>query len=748
MTKKSQLTHFAPSHLALAFAAAFVAAPGAEAQDTARAESGVVTSNEIIITARKQEERLIDVPAAVSVVSSQAFENSTLSNLSDISSLLPNVRATEGSLSPNFTIRGISSYSGQDAGFPPAVGVYVDEVFLGRDRAFNTVLTDIERIEVLRGPQGTLYGKNTIAGTINVITRRPDDQFRASADATFGNFDYQQFRASISGPIVEGELAMGLSLVSRQREGYIQNDTTGEDLSNIDAEGARWMAVVTPTDALTMVFSADYYTQDDRPALETWNAILPPIPPFNTVPPQFPDDRVVNLNTPTVAEREIWGLSGRVEYEISPTLDLVSITAYREYTSDGSDDSDGLPLDQFNVGRAEDVTTFSQELRIVSDTDGPFDWLAGVYYYSEDIDSFRYIRVGPDFPIFLLNPLAPPLPPTFDERARTDALLTDEAWAVYGSFNWDLTEQLTLSGGLRYTAEERTVQYEQQATLVTAFNLVQLFAINVPLIEDERTDNEWTGDVSLSYSFTPDAVGYVRYARGFKAGGFLAEVLSPPPFTPPTSIDFAPEFVNSYEAGLKTNLFDGRVALNLAAFYLDFTDKQEKVNTGVSYIISNAAEATSQGFEAEGFWRITDNLTFSGSLAYLDAEYSSFPNAGGVGIDFSGNTLVSAPEFSGMAALTYDGPSPFDGWNLLARGEVVHSDSLFTDTANSPDLEQDAYDLVNTRIGLRNDNFGVYLWGRNLTDEDIIGGGVKVFSVTTRWINLPRTYGVELRFEY
>ncbi|MEZ6023593.1 MAG: TonB-dependent receptor [Hyphomonadaceae bacterium] len=745
MTNKTSLRLGA---CAAPFAYAFVMLAMPSAADAQTVGDRTTNSNEIIVTARKQEERLIDVPAAISVVTEDAFENSTMSNLSDIQQLVPNVLASPGSLSPSFTIRGISSASNTDAGFPPAVGVYVDEVFLGRDRAFNTVLTDIERVEVLRGPQGTLYGKNTIAGTINVITRRPNDEFRLNADLTLGNYDYRQFRGSISGPLVEGELAAGLTYVRRVRDGWIYNATTGQDRNDIDAEGGRLTTVLTPAPDWTIVLAADYYQQADHPVMESYSAVLPPIPPYNTVPAQFPLDRVVNQNTPSTYQREIWGFSGRVEHEISPNLDFTSISAYREYTSDANDDSDGLPLDQFDVGRGENVQNFSQEFRLSYDDGGPFNWVAGIYYYNEDIESLRRIHIGPDFPLFLINPMAPPLPANFSERARTDAYLTDEAWAAYGSFNYDLTERLTLSAGLRYTHEERTVNFSQLPTEVTIYNVVQLFAITVPQILDDREDGEWTGDLSLSYEFAPDTVGYARYARGFKAGGFLADVISPPPFVAPTSIDFAPEFVDNYEVGFRTTLFDGRVGLNLAAYYLDFTDKQEKVNTGISYIIGNAAEATSQGFEAEFYWRMTDYFTLNGNFGVLDATYDSFPNAGGIGVDFTGNDLVGAPPFSGTLGIQYEGPSGIAGVEGFGRVEVVHADSLFTDTANSAGLEQNAYDLVNARFGLRGDHYGVYLWGQNLTDEDIISSGVQVFSVTTRWVNIPRTYGIELRYEY
>lgn len=742
MSKKSQPQKMRVAPLAYAFASLVAASGVAQAQESAQED------NEIIVTARRFEERLIDVPAAISVVSSSDVQNSTMSSLSDISQVIPNVRASDGSLAPNFTIRGISSQSGEDAGFPPAVGVYIDDIFLGRDRAFNTVMNDIARVEVLRGPQGTLYGKNTIAGTINVITRRPNDDFHLNADVTLGNLDYRQFRGSISGPIVEGQLAAGLSYISREREGYIENATTGNDANNLDAEGGRFSAVFTPSSDFTLVLNADTYRQEDSPAMETYSYVPLPLPSYASVPAQVRDDRIINHNLDTLYQREMWGVSGRIEYDVNPNLSFTSISAYREYTSDGEDDSDGLPLDQFNVGRTENVQNFSQEFRFNYDAGGPLDWVLGFYYYQEDIESLRRIRIGPDFPIQLLNPMAPALPPTFEETARTDAYLTDDAWAVFGAFNYDLTDRLTLSAGLRYTDEERTVDYTQTPVLVTPFNLVQLFAITVPTINDQRHDTEYTGDLSLSYSFGEDTTGYVRYARGFKAGGFLAEVLSPPPFTPPTSIDFAPEFVDNYEVGFRTSLFDDRLGLALTAFYLDFTDKQEKVNTGISYIISNAAEATSQGFEAELYWRITDHLRFETSFATLDATYSSFPNAGGLGVDFSGNRLVSAPEFSGVAALQYDGPSGFSNLDLFGRVELVHSDELETTTSNSAALRQNAYDLVNARLGLRGDHYGVYLWGRNLTDEDIISGGVQVFSVTTRWINAPATYGIELRYEY
>jgi iron complex outermembrane receptor protein len=709
----------------------------------AEGAGAVTTVEEAVVTAQRREERLIDVPIAISSVSQRQLQNQTLVTLSDLGARLPNVLAVNSSLFPNFTIRGVSSQSGGSPGFAPAVGVYVDEVFQGRDRAFNVPFEAVERIEVLRGPQGTLYGKNTIGGTINVITQKPTNEFKGEAALLYGNLGFDQETLTVSGPIVPDKVMALVSALHKSRDGYIHNRFNNTDINGYEGKGIRGRVLAMPTEKLTLDFSADYYQQDGSEALQTVTYVPLPFPPFNAQPAPDPKHRIVDLNAPIAGEREVWGGAARADYDL-PGMRLTAILGYREYTSRFQDDSDGLQLDEFTVGRAEDGVISSQELRLTSQTEGPVSWIAGAYFYQEKVNSLYNIQLGSQFPSPLFR--LPPLPAGFSERALQAAVIHEDSWAGFGSVTYDVTPSVRLQGGLRYTHEDKDLYYSQTHPKVTN-GLIFAFALPVPARTDKLSEGVWTGDVSLSYKFSPDMVGYLKYSRGYKAGGFQADVISPPPNTPPASFDFDPEYVNNYEAGLKGRWFDGRLTVNSAVFYLDYTNKQERVNTGISFLISNAGEARVKGAEVEFMALPIEGLTITGSVGVLDAKYTSFKNAGGLGIDFDGNRLTGAPRIQGTLAAQYD-------WQLTdmlrgtARAEAIHLDYIYTDTANSRDLRQRVNTQLNGRIGIEADKWGFYLWGKNLTDELILGGGTKVITVTARGINAGRTYGLEARMRF
>ena len=722
-------------------AAAIGAPASALAQQPGGAEATVV--EDVVVTAQKREERIIDVPISISSVSQQQLQNQTLITLTDLGARLPNVLATGSSLFPNFSIRGVSSQSGGSAGFAPAVGVYVDEVFQGRDRAFNVPFDGVERVEVLRGPQGTLYGKNTIGGTINVITQRPTNEFKGEAAVLYGNLNFNQETLTVSGPIIPDKVLAVVSGLHKSRDGYIFNRLRGEDINDYDGYGGRARLLVMPSAALTVDLSADYYQQDGAEALQTVTYVPLPFPPFNSLPQPNVKKRIVDLDAAITGEREVWGGSIRADYDL-PGMRLTGIGAYREYTSFYQDDSDGLPLNEFSVGREENALINSQELRLTSDTEGPFSWIVGAYLYQEKLYSQTNINLGSQFPSALFG--LPPLPANFAERALQTAVIKEDSWAVFGSVTYDLSPQLRFQGGLRYTHEDKSLYYSQTHPRVTN-GLIFGFALPIPPKTDSLSEGVWTGDASLSYKFTPDQVGYVKYSRGYKAGGFQAEVISPPPNTPPASLDFAAEYVNNYEVGFKSRWLDGRLGINAAAFYLDYSNKQERVNTGISFLISNAGEARVYGAEVEFEARPLEGLQLTGSVGLLDAEYTSFKNAGGRGIDFDGNSLTSAPRFQGTFAAQYQRPVT-DSLDGVIRGELIHLDYIYTDTANSRDLRQRVVTQLNARVGIEADRWGFYLWGKNLTDELILGGGTKVITVTARGINVGRTYGLEARMRF
>jgi iron complex outermembrane receptor protein len=308
---------------------------------------------EIVVTAQKRDERLIDVPLSVSVVNDEYLADRTTYFLTELGEKLPNVVAG-GPYSASFTIRGITS-SSAGSGFAPSMGVNVDEVFMGRDRSFDTSVVDVQQVELLRGPQGTLYGKNTIAGTINVTSKRPTNEFEAIGNVRYGNDDLVELRGTLSGPIVEDKFLVRANLFSRQRDGFIENRTLGKDVNDTDNWGGRIMAVIAPSDALGIELRADYYDQDDNSGtsetLRTPDGSVLPFPPFTTVPPQSGTDRVVDQDVLTFSQREVKGYSAKIDYDFE-RFTLTSITAWREQESDQLFDNDGGPLDGFDTGRA------------------------------------------------------------------------------------------------------------------------------------------------------------------------------------------------------------------------------------------------------------------------------------------------------------------------------------------------------------------------------------------------------------
>lgn len=744
------------SMLALTQGAAYAQDPAPEAEQGAAYER-------ITVTAQKRTQTLIEVPLSVSVVTDEDLKNKTTYNLTELGEKLPNVTAG-GSYSASFTIRGITSGT-SGSGFAPAMGVNVDEVFMARDRSFDTGVADVERIEVLRGPQGTLYGKNTIAGIINITTKRPTNEFEALGDVQIGNENLFEARGTVSGPIIEDKLLLRVTGFTRERDGNLHNTVTGTDLNDINNYGGRFMLVSNLSENLTIELRGDIFTQDENSgAQETVRTIgggTLPFAPFNTVPPQIGDDRVVNQDTDAFQYREIKGFSGKAEYDWDGYL-LTWISAYREQESDQNSDNDGGPLNGFTTGRAEGIERTSHEFRLTSPDEGRFNWILGAYFDQETDTNLYHITVGPGFPSPLL--LLPVLPTDFFEASETQAEIENESWSIFGTADFELTEALSVQAGLRYTSETKDLFYSQGPTVLypTApfTGLVRAFAFPFTAIYPNGFTNDYendavSGDISVSYKFTDDQIGYVRYSRGYKAGGFQSDVISPPfAVAPPTAPDlrFDPETLDAYEAGLKTEWWEGELRANFAVFYYDFKNKQEQVNTGLSFRVDNAASATSQGAEVELNWFPTDELSFFANLGYLDATYEEFPNGGGTGIDFDGNELAGASPWSASVGSTYIVPTGWSGVNFYFSGDMDFRDAYFTDPNNTVALQIKDYKIFNGRVGFENDEgaWGIYAWGRNIGDETVLGGGVAVFGglYTTRSINFGAAYGLELRAHF
>lgn len=743
--------------LALMGSTALSTAPAfAQAAPEVQTAGGIET---VYVTAQKRVENNIDVPISITVNTAEDLKDKNIGDLTELGQKMPNVNAG-GTLFGSINIRGITSNSagaGSGAGFPPDVGANVDEVFQGRDRAFDTVLADVASVEVLRGPQGTLYGKNTVAGVINVTTERPTNDYEALGDIRFGNYGYYQLRGTVSGPIVDDLLQVRVTAFKQKRDGYLNDPVLDEKLGSLNQWGGRIMVVSHPVNNLTFELRADLNGEADtngqRETIATLNGNIAPFPPFNTVPPQNGTNRIVDVNTQPVAKRNIWGTSGKAEY-LFDGYAFTSITAWRHYNSDYNFDQDGGPLNGFETGLQEGMDRFSQELRITSPSEGRLSWIVGAYIDHETDYGQYHIAVGNGFPTFLFGPPFPAVLPTnFVEASSTHSKIAGASQAGFASAKFDITDSLNISGGLRYTHEHKDLDYSQLPTIldpiIAPLHVIYSFALPIPPLTDTYDDSAITGDANISYKFAENQVGYARFSHGFKAGGFQADVISPP-FDLTKGLAFKPETLNAFEVGFKSILFNNSVSANIAAFYYDFSNKQEQVNTGVSFRVSNAASAISKGGEIEVVWAPLDGLSLFANAGYVDAYYEKFDNAGGVGIPYTGNELAGASKVSASWGGTYTTPfAVLPGANFVLNTDWDYRDPAFTDPANTLAQRIEPFLIINGRIGVEDENghWGAYLWGRNLGDRTVLGGGVDVIGglYISRGINIGRTFGIELR---
>jgi len=741
--------------LSLVSAAPLLAAGAAHAQTAASPGQGATSVAELVVTAEKRSQRLIDVPASISVVTAEEISSEHLIALSDIAEQVPNVVMSGSSLFPSITIRGVSSTG--EVGYSDAVIMYVDDVYQGRGRAQNLPVCGIDRVEVLRGPQGTLYGKDTIGGAINITTQAPTDQPHASLDADYGNLNYGQVCGTVSGPVAGDKLLVSIDGLYRHRDGDILNVFDNTHLNFDNAAGGRMRVIYNATPQLTFNFEGDYLHETDTESDLTTNystllflgSLLGP--PFSTVPTFNPTTRTESLDAPETGRRDVYGVSGRFDYDFAGAR-LTSISAYRGYTSYYAFDTDGTALNEDAVNEIDNVNQFSQEVRLTSTTQSPFQWIVGGFYYHEAEYNNYNTTFFSEFPTPLLS--LPLLPAGYDDNTQAIADVVENSYAGFASATYNITSKWVLAAGVRFTVDDKTLHFSQLQTTIQPpgqYSLGAILLAHIPEMSQSLSESEPTGDASLSYKFTPDAVGYIKYSRGYKAGGFNDAVITT--YTAGSSLAFKPEFLDNYEVGFKGAWWDGRVSMNIAAFYDNYTNKQEMVENSVlfTFTVQNAAKARLYGAEFEGDLKPVQGLDLTADFGLLDGTYTSFPNGGGIGINYNGNRLANAPKFTGTLAAQYHHElSASPALTGVARVEVFHSDNYFEDPNNTLAFETPAYTYLNARVGVQSDDgvWGLYLWGKNLTNEFVLSGGYVCEPIICRAVNFPRTFGVELTWRH
>ncbi|MEQ7154668.1 TonB-dependent receptor [Brevundimonas aurifodinae] len=739
--------------------AALTTATGVHAQEATSAQTGETQLDEIVVTARRRAESLQDVPVAVSAFSEERLSDLQADDISGIQYSVPNLYLDRGDgANAVVYLRGVGQNDSL-AFADPGVGIYVDDVFIARSQAAFLELFDVDRIEVLRGPQGTLYGRNTIGGAVKFVSSPPPSTPDAYLEAGIGNYDARILKGRLGGPLIDGVLNGKIAFAWSEREGYAENSIDGQDDGDQNSLAGRIALDWTPSDRLQVLLSVD--AKRDRPdtsrspVRET--ALTGALTNGTLVTfPAATDPYEVDVNANGLSDLTGYGASVTVRYDMSDAVTLESITAYRELDFDLNLDADGSPLPILDILLLQDQTQFSQEFRASYDAGGRFTGTAGVYYFKDEDTTFSGVDNGGatifGFPVTVFG---------FQTSSLADTRQDTESWAIFADVSYDLTERLSIGAGLRYTTEEKssTRRFENffDPTVSVIDNTPPFLAgqgtAGTPITGDEDFD-AFTPKVSLAYSPNDDLLLYASASRGFKSGGFDGRATNDFSFEP-----FRPEFVWSYEAGAKITGMDGRLIFNAAYFYNDYTDIQvtsfgSDPVTGVFVsLFTNAAAATIQGLEFELAARPTDQLSINASLGLLDAQYDEFDIlVGGVATDVSDRALVNSPEVNASLAATWEQPLD-NGLTLVLHGDAGYRSEIATEITDSPILRQEAYTLVNAFAALRSTDgvWEVRAGVQNATDEAVRVQGFNLADfpgVQLGFYAAPRTYDLRVIWRY
>ncbi|MEQ8263341.1 TonB-dependent receptor [Pseudohaliea sp.] len=648
---------------------------------------------EVLVTAQKREQRLQDVPMSLSAFTAKDIVESGMVGVQDLAQMTPGLVFAEtiGRQTTVPVIRGIAPFGFGD----PTVVMMIDGYTNGFNRSGNNAsLVDLERIEILRGPQPTLYGRNAIGGVINYISKKPGDEFRASFRGDAGTRGTYLAQGSVSGPLVEDVLAGGLALGYREFGGFMDNVVTGENDVNEEKDiNARATLRFTPGDRLTVDLTADYNEADDAAGDPSHvpPAFFPPDPLSLIAVGQgafdFNDfDRTISQDVLGGFDREESTIVLNASYDFG-WAELTSITGTSSQETSIRTDVTRLPGpspfgEYFDV--AIDNDSWSEELRLASTGDGALTWLVGAFYFENQRD--RLLTFDGNFTI-----------------QDTTGEVTN--WALFANVEYALSERWSVIAGLRYDEEERKEKDNFQA------------------LEADSKFEEWLPSLSVSYKPSETMHYYATISRGYHAGG--PNSFPSIAFGAPATYD--PEYVTNYEVGAKGFLLDGKMSFEAALFYMDWEDQQiqNSFNELVGFI-ENAGGSEVTGLEFSAQYAPVDALELSLSFSVLDAEYTEFLSPlqaapFGLSPDLSGNDMIQAPDFSGNLSAQYTLPLG-DGWDMRLRADVNHVGERAFDTTNL--LIADAYTTLDLYAGVRSDRLELGVFANNATDEDFLVGGI------------------------
>ncbi|CAH0310040.1 TonB-dependent receptor [Pseudomonas brassicacearum] len=728
-----------------------------------QAAPSALTLDATTVTARRREEDPQQVPIPINVLYGDQLDEAGLHRLQDIQQRVPGLIVSgHDARYAGFGLRGFGATAYND-GLEGSVGTYVDGVYQARQGMAFTELMDIERIEVLRGPQGTLFGKNTTAGALNIITRQPTFQPEANLEASYGERGLREYRGTISGPLQDDVLAGRLNVFDSATDGTVENLQDGSRLGDADSQGLRGQLLWTPTPDFSARLIADYAEQN-----EAGNVLL--VNHYGTqtrkraqflgYPLTEPDPykRESRIDAPGHPQTLQNGVSLELNWDLDEAMRLTSITAYRDWDYRASRDIDSTALSAAQSETELGHRQFSQEWRLSGTAGSSVDYVAGLYYLRQQLDRQSDSEFGKDAaPWFVGDQLAQLQKlygVTFTDPRQVPAILLDgarqrydgeqkgDSRAVFGQLSWRPIDPLELTGGLRYSQERKDGWISRDVSnLAPLTGMPPVFQSGGQLLrdialggayyrEDSIKENNVSSLLSASYRFSEAVMGYVSWSRGYKAGGINFDVVGP--FTAPT---FEPERATALELGMKTRFWDERALLNLAVYQTDVDNYQALTYSPPTSLFApplrdnliNVGKVRLRGIELDSAWQLTPKLTGRLGLAWSDARYRSFPNApcppasGQWNCDLSGERLYNAPQWSLSSGLDHTHPLPY---GLEAFSGIDYSFR----TGYSGTLEggegsyQPSYGLTNLRLGLRSQDraWEVEGWVRNVFDRQYI----------------------------
>lgn len=762
--------------LLFAGAAVFVTPAHAATQDAAADQPAAAEAAEpeatgdIVVTARRTEENVQRVPAAISAFSEKTLDRIQATDTTGLQGAVPNLNVVQGrgsSNAANIFIRGIGQPDALQT-FDPAVGVYVDDVYLSRIRGNQLDLLDVERVEVLRGPQGTLYGKNTIGGAIKFVTRKPGQEFRANGSIAVGSYNQFDLKGAVSGPLSD-TLSAGIAVMRAVRDGYVEDRNNSREYNDRDTVAGRAALAFTPSSSFRFDLAADYAHDDAK--LNTGapiNELVHLFTPTVIVPlEQDPEDYDFTVETtpglPNSTKMTHWGLSGTAAVDLSDQLTLKSISAFRKLHSKDYIDIDATAAEVGDVLVDVHQKQLSQEVQLTY-TGDRLTAVAGLYYLKEDVESHQEAYADDLVNLTAFRGILSDLllgPTNFPTFLRTiDDDLTTHSYAAYANASYALTDALRLSGGLRWTREEK----DYFRTTSTFSNSPLLTSVAPFVFEAKDHWSDLSPMASIDYQFSPSTMAYLRYAKGFKSGGFNGRANEVGSATA-----YDPETADSIEAGLKTTIAR-QLRFNVAVFHNNYKDFQARVSdldestvppTPLLSVL-NAGKLRIRGAELEAAWTPTPELLIDTQIGYLDAEYKDFDDLRFT--NFGGSRAFQEPAFAPKWTMRFGAQYEFDlggsgditigGQARYRSRHALSVDNTFTNSETEIEgLFQKGYWLADARIVWEDESnrFSVGLYGNNIFDKLYKTDGQEFSSIgniRTVYFGAPRTFTLRLTARY